>query len=200
MSRFGRSPRSQQSPSTGRASRPRWMLLTAALSACCTLLFAAPAVAAPASIAVTPTTITAGGTITISGTIPTSGSQSCPASDAAIITSTTTLFPPDGVGPRAARNQSGGFQINFLVPASLPAATYRLGLRCGKINDLEVHTSLTVTGQIQRTPSGAPTAGFGGAADGDSNLGQWLLAATILAVSAAGFAAVTVRRRQRARA
>lgn len=183
----------------GRLLRPRAIMSTAALSAGSTLLLTAllatPAAAASASITVAPSKAEAGTTVVISGTVPTSGSGSCKQSEAAVLTSTTTLFPPDGQGPRVARTTSGSFQINFTVPATMPAGSYRIGVRCAGGN-VGVSADLTVLPQVQQTPTGAPTAGFGGAAGGDgSDTRQWLLAAAILAVAGAGFAVATVRRR-----
>lgn len=159
------------------------------------LLWAGPAAAA-ASVSVSPSTVTAGGAVTISGSIPTSGTVSCPPGDAAIITSIASLFPPDGFGPQAVRNVSGAFSVSYTVPASTPAGNYSLGLRCGGGN-VGVGTSLTVMAQVQATPSGAPSAGLGGASRAGGDEGGWIAAGTAAGGMAVGAAAVLGLRRRR---
>jgi alpha-L-fucosidase len=156
------------------------------------LLWAAPALAA-GSIAVSPSTVPAGGTVTISGSVPTTGSASCAPGDAAMITSVAALFPPDGFGPQAARDTQGGFSVSYTVPASTPPGTYALGVRCGGGN-VGVSTDLTVTAQVQRVPSGAPAAGLGGASRVSADRGGWVAAGALAALLAAGLAGAGVWR------
>jgi hypothetical protein len=153
----------------------------------------ASAASAAGSIAVSPSTVPAGETVTISGSIPTAGSASCESADAAIITSTAQLFPPDGFGPQAARNAEGGFSVHYTVPDSTPPGTYALGLRCGGGN-VGVSTDLTVTAQVQRLPTGAPVAGFGGARQVSSDRGDWIAAGSLAAALAIGLAGAGVWR------
>ena len=83
---------------------------------------------AAASITVEPSTASPGDTITISGNVPTDG---CPSSDAAQLTSTADLFPPDGFGPPATRAPTGDFSTDYAINASTPLGDYSIGVRCG---------------------------------------------------------------------
>jgi hypothetical protein len=161
------------------------------------LLWAAPAAAA-SSVAVSPASVPAGGSVVISGSIPTTGSASCAQSDAAIITATAALFPPDGFGPQAARNASGAFSVTYTVPPSTPAGTYSLGLRCGGGN-VGVSATLTVTAQVEQTPSGAPSAGLGGASRGGDSA-PWVAGGVAAGILAVGIAGAGIRRRRSGRA
>jgi hypothetical protein len=103
---------------------------------------AGPASAGPGStISVRPNVVAAGHQVRISGSTPVSD---CPAEDAAILTSTAALFPPDGFGPAVPRNSSGAFSVVYRVPASTPAGLYQIGFRCGGGN-VGVFASLRVT-------------------------------------------------------
>jgi hypothetical protein len=84
--------------------------------------------AAAASITVEPSSASPGDFITISGNVPTDG---CPSSDAAQLTSTAELFPPDGFGPPATRAPTGDFSTQYAIPASTPPGDYSIGVRCG---------------------------------------------------------------------
>jgi hypothetical protein len=182
----------------GQLAGMRRMIVTGVMGGCFSvLLFAAPAAAA-SSVSVSPSTVPSGGTVVISGMIPTSGAQSCPPGDAAIITSTAALFPPDGFGPRASRSATGAFRVSYTVPTSTPPGIYSIGLRCGGGN-VGVHTSLRVTGQVQHIPTGAPPAGLGGASGGNHTEG-WLVAGAAAAVLAGILAGATAWRRRRLRA
>ncbi len=145
-------PRLAQVPHT------RWIAGTATLGTLLgLLLFTAPAVAA-SSVSVSPSTVVAGGTVVITGTIPTTGDQSCLQDDAAIITSTGALFPPDGFGPQASRDASGAFHIAYTVATSTPAGTYAIGLRCGGGNvgvstTLRVKTPAVAASSVSVSPS-----------------------------------------------
>jgi hypothetical protein len=86
---------------------------------------------AQGSLSVHPSKTHPGGHVVITGLVPTSGSQSCPAEDPAILTSTAALFPPDGLGPAAPRSASGKFKVKYVVPSSTPTGTYVIGVRCG---------------------------------------------------------------------
>jgi hypothetical protein len=92
------------------------------------LLATATTASASANISVDPTTASPGDSVTIAGNVPTDG---CPADDAAQLTSTAELFPPDGFGPPAGRDASGNFSIQYAVPASTQVGTYSIGVRCG---------------------------------------------------------------------
>jgi hypothetical protein len=90
---------------------------------------ALPAAAGPgSSISVRPRVVNAGGQVRISGSTPVSD---CPAEDAAILTSSADLFPPDGFGPAVPRDAAGAFSVVYRVPATTPAGTYQIGFRCG---------------------------------------------------------------------
>ncbi len=133
----------------------RFLIGTALAVSTAVMLVAAPAYGANASISVSPSTVSAGGTVHISGSIPV---KKCPASDGATVTGEAALFPPDGFGPTATRDSNGDFALDYAVPASTPAGTYNVGLRCGGGN-VGVGASLTVT-----VPMGGPATGAGGTA------------------------------------
>jgi hypothetical protein len=103
---------------------------------------AVPAAAGPTStISVRPKVVAAGHQVRISGSTPVS---ECPADDAAILTSTEGLFPPDGFGPVVPRDENGAFSTRYTVPTTTPAATYQIGFRCGGGN-VGVFATLRVT-------------------------------------------------------
>jgi hypothetical protein len=103
---------------------------------------ALPASAGPSSsISVRPNVAAAGQQVRISGSTPVSD---CPADDAAILTSTASLFPPDGFGPVVPRDAAGAFSVVYRVPVSTPAGVYQIGFRCGGGN-VGVFASLRVT-------------------------------------------------------
>jgi hypothetical protein len=120
---------------------------------------AAPVAAAGSTISVSPSSVTAGGTVTVSGSIPTTGTGSCAASDGATLTSTEALFPQGGFGPTASRSSTGSFSVTYTVPASTPAGTYSIGMRCGGGN-VGVTAALTVTSGSAQPVPGQP--GFTG--------------------------------------
>lgn len=115
------------------------------------LLAPGPAFPAGASVSVSPSSIPAGGTVRFSGVVPTSGTPSCAPGNAAILTDTAALFPPDGFGPQASRNASGAFHVSFRVPGSTPPGTYTVGVRCGGGN-VGVSTHLRVTSARPAAP------------------------------------------------
>jgi hypothetical protein len=103
---------------------------------------AVPAAAGPSStISVRPKVVAAGHQVRISGSTPVSD---CPADDAAILTSTAGLFPPDGFGPVVPRDDAGAFSVLYTVPTTTPAGTYQVGFRCGGGN-VGVFATLRVT-------------------------------------------------------
>jgi len=86
-----------------------------------------------------------------------SGSNSAiaAASSAVILTSNADLFPPDGFGPHATRDASGNFQVHYVIPATTPAGTYSIGMRCGGGN-VGITTTLRVTGARTTLPATGP--------------------------------------------
>jgi hypothetical protein len=139
----------------------------------------ASAAASGNSIAVSPSTVGAGGTVHISGTISTAD---CPQSDDAVVTGPSSLFPPDGFGPSAARDAQGAFGLDYTVPTTTPSGSYQIGARCGGGN-AGVSASLTVT-----VPVGAPQTGAGGTARDRSRPWMWIGVAS-LSLSGLVFAA-----------
>lgn len=135
------------------------------------------------SISVSPSRVPSGGVVHISGSVSTQG---CPVSDSATIVGTDTLFPPDGFGPAVARDSQGAFATTYTVPASTPAGTYQIGLRCGGGN-VGVTAALTVTD----APIGAPATSAGGTARGPSR--PW----TLLGVGCLALAGVLFGARRR---
>jgi hypothetical protein len=120
---------------------------------------AVPVGAAGSTITVSPSTVPAGGTVTISGSVPTTGTGSCAPSDGATLTSTEALFPNGGFGPTVPRTSSGSFSTTYVVPASTPAGTYQIGMRCGGGN-VGISATLTVTSSAAGAVPGQP--GFTG--------------------------------------
>jgi hypothetical protein len=122
-----------------------------------------------ASISVNPTMVAAGDTVRIRGSVPYSV---CTDDAGPRLTSVDRLFPPDGLGPAAARDPSGAFSVSYTVPAQTPAGTYQIGLRCGGGN-VGVSARLQVTEQVTTVPSGGVDTGAGGSAEAGSR--QWTL-------------------------
>jgi len=139
------------------------------------------------TISVSPTVVAAGHTVRISGSTPTA---LCPASDAAILTSTAQLLPPDGFGPAVPRDSSGAFSVFYTVPTSTPPGVYSIGFRCGGGN-VGVHTSLRVTRQVRTVPSGGVATGAGGTAG--TGPGRW----TVVGLGCLALAAILVPVRRR---
>jgi hypothetical protein len=111
----------------------------------------ASAASAGPSITVSPSSAPQGGPVVISGNVPVSGTPSCASGDPAQLTSTADLFPPDGLGPQAARDTSGNFSTNYTIPASTPVDSYSIGLRCGGGN-VGIGTTLQVTALTPAAP------------------------------------------------
>ncbi len=109
------------------------------------LLAQASVADAQSAISVSPSSAPQGGTITVSGNVPVSGNAPCAAGDAAQLTSSSDLFPPDGFGPQVARDATGNFQTQYVIPATTPAGNYSIGVRCGGGN-VGITASLQVTG------------------------------------------------------
>lgn len=174
-----------------------WVTVFTSTAMLVLVLFGGTASAATATITVSPATVPVGGVITISGVVPTSGSTLCPPGPATIV-ATTALFPQGGFGPQAARDSAGAFSVTYQVPTSTPPGTYALGLRCGGGN-VGVSTNLTVTGQVQQVPTGAPQAGLGGASRDGAPRG-WIVAGVAAALLAGSCLALSFRRRRHARA
>lgn len=151
------------------------------------LLVPAP-VGAVNSIRATPATAPAGGAVVISGTVSTTGNPSCSPWQQAIPTSATTLFPPTGSGPPAARTASGAFWIRYTVPNSTPASDYRIGLRCGG-GDAGVHATLRVSNQVTRFATGKPQTGPSGTSR-SATRSRWRLIGGALIIGAGAFLAV----------
>jgi hypothetical protein len=125
-----------------RRRRPAVRSVALVVAAMLASVLAMPSVAATAgpstaaaqaqgSLSVQPSRTHPSGHVVIAGLVPTSGSQSCPAEDPAVLTSTAALFPPDGFGPAAPRSASGQFKVKYVVPSSTPPGTYVIGVRCG---------------------------------------------------------------------
>jgi len=109
------------------------------------------------NISVSPSPVPQGGSVTISGNVSVAGGRSCPAADVVQLTSTVGLFPQDGFGPRANRDTNGNFSIEFKIPTSTPAGSYRVGVRCGGGN-VGISVTLRVTrSATTTTAAGTPT-------------------------------------------
>lgn len=119
------------------------------------LLIPVSMASAAAVIEVHPSSASPGDTFTIAGTVPTDG---CPASDAAELTSTSELFPPDGFGPQATRDAAGRFTTTYQLPASIPVGTYSIGVRCGGGNvgiSADLHVVAATAAIMSVSPSPA---------------------------------------------
>jgi hypothetical protein len=112
--------------------------------------------AAASNITVSPSSANNGSTVTISGNVPVSGTASCDPTDPVQLTSTSDLFPPDGFGPQATRDASGNFQTQYVIPATTPAGTYSIGMRCGGGN-----VGVTATLRVAGTGAALPATGAG---------------------------------------
>jgi hypothetical protein len=160
------------------------VVVLAVFAAMVTLVSSRAATAQSPTITVEPATVAVGARVSISGMVPTSGRAACDASDAATLTSTAALFPPDGIGPQVTRDTSGAFRTIYSVPVSTPAGSYTIGVRCGGGN-VGVGTNLHV---IHRTATDS-TGGSGGA-------NGWIVAAGVTAgVVVLAFGSLAVRRR-----
>jgi hypothetical protein len=171
--------------------------------------------AAAASITVEPSSASPGEPITISGNVPTDG---CPSSDAAQLTSTAELFPPDGFGPPATRAPTGDFSTQYFIPASTPPGDYSIGVRCGGgnvgisavLHVVEATTTTTSTTTTTKptttsastsstttttTASSAPPSSSAAASKKSSSALPWILLA--LAAVVAALTAIFYRRSRR---
>jgi hypothetical protein len=111
---------------------------------------------------VSPVSAAPGTSIVISGNVPATGAASCPSSASAQLTSTAGLFPPDGFGPQAARGPNGDFNASYTIPASAPAGSYDIGIRCAGGNvgvsaALQVIRPVATTSPPPTTTSLRPT-------------------------------------------
>lgn len=149
--------------------------LMGALAIATSFFLTDPASAQSAHIGVAPTTVAAGGQVSVSGTIPTSGPTSCVVPDAAILTSTAALFPPDGFGPQLPRDANGVFQTTYTVPTSTAPGSYTVGVRCGGGN-VGIFATLEVTSQGTTVPTSAPAKGRSSGRSG------WIVAGVIAAL------------------
>jgi len=157
--------------------------------------------ATPASITINPSSARPGDSATIAGNVPTDG---CPASDAAQLTSTADLFPPDGFGPQASRDASGAFSTTYTIPTSTPAGSYSVGVRCGGGNvgvtdTLVVTAASTTTSSTTTTTSTSTTsttlASSSATAAKKSDSNSWWRIVLLILVVLVAFAALLWRRR-----
>jgi hypothetical protein len=114
------------------------------------------AASAASSITVSPSSAPPGSTVTISGSVPVSGTPSCVSGDPAQLTSTAELFPPDGLGPQAARGASGNFDATYTIRSATRPATYSIGVRCGG-GTVGISATLQVTQPVTTTTTVAST-------------------------------------------
>lgn len=114
------------------------------------------AATAKPSISVSPASVASGGKVTIAGVMPASGTVFCPSGDPIQLTSTAALFPPDGAGPSVMRDANGGFSTAYTVPATTPAGSYSIGMRCGG-GTVGVSASLQVTAAASSTTTTSTT-------------------------------------------
>src|SRR5690349_8153907 len=101
----------------GRTRRRAARIIGSVLVVAVVLFTRAVPAEASANISVEPSSASPGQQVTISGNVPTDG---CPSDDAAQLTSTAELFPPDGFGPPATRAPTGNFSTQYSIPASTP--------------------------------------------------------------------------------
>jgi hypothetical protein len=151
------------------------------------LLISAAAVVV-SSIAVSPSTVTAGAAVVIYRTVPTTGSASCLVGEETAPISTDGLFPPAGSGPPAGGTAGGSFWIRYTVPNSTPTSDYRVGLRCGG-GDPGLHPTLRVIDPATRVATSAPQPGPSGA-DRSADLARWRVLAGVLIIGVAAFLGV----------
>jgi hypothetical protein len=116
----------------------------------------ASAASAASSITVSPSSAPQGSTVTISGSVPVSGTPSCASGDPAQLTSTADLFPPDGLGPQAARDASGNFHTTYTIPTATRPGTHSIGVRCGG-GAVGISATLQVTQPATTTTTVAST-------------------------------------------
>jgi len=150
---------------------------------------------AQSSVTVAPSSATVGGTVAISGRVPVSGTASCPADDAAQLTSTADLFPPDGFGPQVSRDASGAFHVSYTVPATTPVGTYTIGVRCGGGNT-GVAATLDITAARPSTTLAQTTTTASPPAHEKTTTKAWWIALLVV-VLVLGLVAVVVLRRRR---
>jgi hypothetical protein len=152
-----RSPTPHLHPPVPRHPRPSAVPAAAALAlAIVVLSLVTPAALAASTIAVSPASATQGASVTISGNVPVTGAPSCPSGASAQLTSTAGLFPPDGFGPQAARDTQGNFTTSYTIPASTPAGSYEIGIRCAGGN-VGVSATLQVIRPVTTTARPATT-------------------------------------------
>lgn len=121
------------------------------------------------SIAVAPTSVQPGASVTISGVVPVAGTVFCPSGTATQLTSTSALFPPDGLGPKVARDAGGKFSTTYTVPTTAALGSYSIGVRCGGGNvgveaNVQVATTSTTTSEPATTTTTTPTTSTSGTA------------------------------------
>jgi len=153
-------------------------------------------------ITVSPTSAQSGESVTISGVVPPTGSRSCPSADAAQLTSTAALFPPDGFGPQVSRDARGKFQTNYTIPTATAPGTYNIGVRCGGGNvgisaTLQVpHPATTPTvAQASTVPAATTAAPTVGRTSKSSSSARWIGLGALVLFGGAGAALLFLRRR-----
>lgn len=107
---------------------------------------ALPGQAGQSEVTVSPSTAAPGDTVTFSGAVARDPGE-C---QSVTVTSTADLFPPDGFGPQAPLAADDTFRTTYAVPATAPAGSYHIGLRCGGGN-VGVQATLVVA-----APAGPP--------------------------------------------
>ncbi len=135
------------------AGRAAGAVAVMALALCAQMSVAS---AAP-SITVSPSSAAPASTVTIAGNVPSTGTPSCP-SDPVQLVSTAALFPGDGFGPQVTRDASGDFHTDYVIPATTPAGSYSIGLRCGGAN-VGITATLHVTGSTTLANTGSSIIG-----------------------------------------
>lgn len=121
-----------------------------------------------ATLSIVPAVVVAGHPVRITGSVPVTD---CPAPDAATLVSTSRFFPPDGFGPKVARNASGAFATTYRVPANTPPGSYAVRFRCGGGVVNATASVRVTTPQVATVPSGGVATGAGGTAGSDH---EWL--------------------------
>ena len=120
-------------------------------------LMVTAAAQAPPAINVSVGAARPGDGVTITGVVPATGAASCPAGDAAQLTSTAGLFPPDGFGPQLPRDASGSFHGTFTIPKTTPLGTYSIGVRCGG-GTVGITATLQVAATVPTSTTSTTTA------------------------------------------